>query len=103
MRRLLIAVFLLFYAAFTVLVSFEHTLSWVHDIASELSSQPAAKGTHFEHSSQKRFIEHPFAVWRVPIEFPLITVEIKAYTSCAGPFIDRIDRPILARAPPAYL
>jgi hypothetical protein len=103
MKRLLTAVFLLFYAAFTVLLSAEHTLSWVQDFASQLNSQPAAKGIHSAHSSQKRFIEHPFTVRPVPIEFPLITAKTKAYALCAGRFIDDIDRPILARAPPVCL
>src|SRR5262245_60803244 len=101
MKRLLIAVFPLFYAAFVACLPAAHTSIWAHDVAAGASSHSPVARAYSPHSSQTRSIEHPFVISRVGVECPLIVAEPHTNTPSLEHFVRYTSQCMLWRAPPA--
>jgi|RhiMetdeSRZDD1v2_1073273.scaffolds.fasta_scaffold13963_8 hypothetical protein len=100
MKRLLIAVFPLFYAAFVACLPAVHTSVWAHDIVAGAASHSPIARAYSPHSSQTRSVEHPFVMSHVGTESPLIVAEPYTGTPSLEQFAGYTSQCIQWRAPP---
>ena len=100
MKRVLLAAFVLFYAALTVLANAQHTASWASAFRTESRSQTAQMKANSWRSSQVRIEEDPFLVVRPLTVFALADTGSAGLRAASRGCVGDSTRSVPSRAPP---
>jgi hypothetical protein len=97
------AVFLLFYVAFTVLLTTENSSSLARTFSAAAKSKTTEMRVHSARSSQRRLVEETSTISPVYATSHLTPGEPTPLVSCSEQLINVIHSPALSRAPPTVL
>jgi hypothetical protein len=103
MKKLLTSTFLLLYAAFTVALTTEATLSLSHRVHSAGKANVIEMRPYSPHCSQRRFVEQPFQIVPAFVAAPLTRIESHIELPAATKLADNINPQAPSRAPPAFI
>src|SRR2546422_4385846 len=103
MKKLLIRMFLLFYATFSVILIVEHTSSWASTFRGASKSPAADIGPHSPHPHQTRIVEYPFTGSLDRTRSALVESKSDTVPAVSKRFVSSASRTIAPRAPPTPL